>query len=78
MTGASTRPRSIREYFDACPNKFGHGQIKAACEKHGISLDSPWPPQFPKSAGAAAGKAVAEALLPPWPEATPGARRTVF
>lgn len=44
----AAKPQSIREYLDACPIKAGHGAILADCAKHGISLDSPWPPQFPE------------------------------
>ncbi len=39
---------TIREYMAACPVKAGHEPIKADCERYGISLDSPWPPNFPK------------------------------
>jgi hypothetical protein len=43
----AANPQSIREYLDASPVKAGHGAILANCAKHGISLDSPWPPHFP-------------------------------
>lgn len=45
------KPQSIREYMDSCPIKAGQGTMLELCEKHGISLDSPWPPQFPKEQG---------------------------
>lgn len=45
----AARPQSIREYLDSCPTKSGHGVILGDCAKHGISLDSPWPPRFPDS-----------------------------
>jgi hypothetical protein len=43
-----TRAPSIREFLDSCAIKAGHAHILESCRKHGISLDSPWPPQFPE------------------------------
>lgn len=47
------KPQTIREYLASCPTKAGQAPIIAACEKHGISLDTLWPPQFPKEEPAA-------------------------
>jgi len=47
----AVRPQSIREYLETCPVKALNPRILDACERHGVSLDSPWPPQFPKGAG---------------------------
>jgi len=75
MTNTAPKPPSIREYLASAGIKAFHEQIKAACEKHGISLDSPWPPNFPKEDdnGAAPKKAGAEIIqLPLWGEVTRG------
>jgi len=42
----AAKPQSIREYLADGGSKAFHEQITAACKKRGISLDSPWPPQF--------------------------------
>jgi hypothetical protein len=41
-------PQSIREFLGSCSIKTLNHRVLEACEKHGISLDSPWPPHFPK------------------------------
>lgn len=41
------RQQSIREYLAACTIKAGQSQVIESCEKYGISLDSPWPPNIP-------------------------------
>lgn len=43
----ANKPQSIRDYLAGLP--AGQGKILELCEKHGVSLDSPWPPHFPKS-----------------------------
>ncbi len=68
-------PPSIREFL---ASSIGGGRmIRQLCEKHGIDLDSPWPPNFPK--GSRQGhlpepeKTSAEVIhLPMWAEATRG------
>ena len=50
MTNTDPKPQSIREYLASGGSKEFQDQIKAACAQRGISLDSPWPPQLPKSA----------------------------
>ena len=40
--------QTIREFLDSCAVKAGHSHILEGCRKHGISLDSPWPPKFPE------------------------------
>jgi len=49
MTDPNPKLRSIREFLaDAAPVVARH--MHELCEKHGIDLDSPWPPRFPKEA----------------------------
>jgi hypothetical protein len=43
-----TRPQSLREFLDRAPSKAFHAQVLEGYRRHGISLDSPWPPQFPE------------------------------
>lgn len=43
--------QTIREFLDSCAVKAGHAHILEGCRKHGISLDSPWPPKFPEEGG---------------------------
>lgn len=42
------RAQSIREFLDNAPVKAFHAHVLEGCRKHGISLDSPWPPKFPE------------------------------
>ena len=42
---------TIREFLDSCTIKAGHDHILESCQKHGVSLDSPWPPHFPEEGG---------------------------
>jgi TrfA protein len=47
MTDPNPKLRSIREFLaDAAPAAIRH--MRELCEKHGVDLDSPWPPRFPK------------------------------
>jgi len=46
----TAKTQTIREYLASCSIKAGHGPILEQCAKHGISLDSPWPPCFSKEA----------------------------
>jgi len=41
----ATAPQTIREYLADGGNEAFREQIEAACEKRGVSLDSPWPMQ---------------------------------
>ena len=47
MTNTSAKPQSIREYIAS--NPLGSRITLELCAKHGIDIDSPWPPNFPKS-----------------------------
>lgn len=76
--------QSIRGFLEK--NRLGSARIRNLCEKHGIDLDSPWPPDFPS--GAHNNSSAAEPLkrtdapapggsakvirLPVWPEAVRG------
>lgn len=51
MTDTQSKPQSIQEWLDSCTIKAGHSVIIANCAKHGISLDSPWPPVYPSEYG---------------------------
>ena len=46
MTNTASKPQSIREFITE--NPIGSKTMLFLCEKHGVSLDSPWPPRFPK------------------------------
>jgi hypothetical protein len=74
MTNLATKPQSIREFLADSP--IGSNIMLSLCEKHGASLDMPWPPQFPKEESASQAdsrKELARVIqLPLWPEATRG------
>lgn len=75
MTQPSPQTQSIRDFLAA--NPIGADSIRRLCAKHGVDLDSPWPPHFPKDTDPAAvpgkKKASAEVIrLPVWPEPTRG------
>ncbi|CAK0757266.1 TrfA protein [Gammaproteobacteria bacterium] len=44
----SIRLASIQEHLDALSDKAGHQYVRKLCEKHKVTLDSPWPPRFPE------------------------------
>jgi len=50
MTNLATKPQSIREFL--ADNPIGSNIMISLCEKHCVSLDMPWPPQFPKEESA--------------------------
>ena len=74
MTNLATKPQSIREFL--ADNPIGSNIMLSLCEKHGVSLDMPWPPQFPKEESASQADSRQELArviqLPLWPEATRG------
>lgn len=39
----ATKPQTIREYLASSSNAAFNEQVKAACAKRGLDLDSPWP-----------------------------------
>jgi len=49
MTDPNPKLRSIREFLAEAPSTAAR-HMRELCEKHGIDLDSPWPPRFPKEA----------------------------
>lgn len=80
MNDTITPPPSIREFLTA--NPIGAESIRRLCAKHGVDLDSPWPPRFPKDPAqetapeqAAAGQLAA---FPPWTDTRRAAPNAVF
>lgn len=66
-----TRSQSIREFLDSSPIKAFHAQVLEGCRRHGISLDSPWPPKFPEEGEPEPPKAEQKGqliLFPQWAE----------
>jgi hypothetical protein len=74
MSDTASKPQSISEFLASCP--IGSRITRELCEKHGIDLNSPWPPQFPKSSDETAAtvkQTTAQIVrLPLWPEPTRG------
>ena len=78
----ASKSQSIKEYIDSLPQKMkGMTSVKKTlelCEKYGISLDSPWPPVFPKTEEPKPPKAPEKVVstnvvnLPIWPATTRG------
>lgn len=80
MNDTSTQPQSIREFIAA--NPIGADAMRRLCAKHGIDLDSHWPPHFPKdidhgteSEPAKAGQLVE---FPKWADTRRAAPNAVF
>jgi len=76
-----TRPQSIREFLNSTPIKAFHAQVLEGCRKHGISLDSPWPPKFPEEGEPAPPQAERKGqliLFPQWGEDRRAAVHAVF
>jgi len=81
-TSDASKSQSIKEYIDSLPQKMkGMTSVKKTlelCEKYGISLDSPWPPVFPKTEEPKPAKAQEKVVstnvvnLPIWPATTRG------
>lgn len=71
----ASQPETIREFL--ARNPIGARTIRDLCAKHAVSLDSPWPPHFPKSGQSAPTSEpekspVSTMQLPPWSETTRG------
>ena len=76
-----TRSQSIREFLDSSPIKAFHAQVLEGCRRHGISLDSPWPPQFPGEGEPEPPKAEQKGqliLFPQWAEDRRAAAHAIF
>jgi hypothetical protein len=76
-----TRPQSIREFLDSTPIKAFHAQVLEGCRRHGISLDSPWPPKFPEEGEPEPQKVEQKGqliLFPQWAEDRRAAAHAIF
>lgn len=72
---------TIREYLDSAPIKALNTRIVKACQKHGISLDSPWPPRFPEEGGSELQSSEKKGQLiefPSWPDDRRATAQAVF
>ena len=78
---AETRSQSIREFLDSTSIKAFHAQVLEGCRRHGISLDSPWPPKFPEEGEPEPQKAEQKGqliLFPQWAEDRRAAAHAIF
>ncbi len=73
VANMSSDAPTIREYLQAKP--LGSRMVHELCELHGIDLDSPWPPDFPKDS---ADQVNLPALRSLWPESHRAGPNAIF
>jgi len=80
MIDTASKPQSISEFLASCP--IGSRITRELCAKHGIDLNSPWPPQFPKSSDETAAtvkQGTAQLILfPEWSDSRRAAPSAAF